>query len=216
MSAVIEVQHLNKSFGDLVAVEDVSFTVEEGEIFGIVGPRGSGKTTIVECLEGLRAHDSGSIQVLGRDPRQERAEVTRRIADRLQDGRLPDRLAVAEALTLYGSFYRDPADWRELMAALGLTTSSRTREGAGTSSSRHRLSVAFADVGRPQVAVLDGLTTGQDPRSRRETWAAVESVRASGVTILLVTPFRAEAEQLCDRVALMDRGRLTVTGPPAR
>jgi ABC-2 type transport system ATP-binding protein len=129
MSAVIEVQRLHKSYGDTVAVDDVSFTVADGEVFGIRGPNGAGKTTTVESIEGLRTPDRGTLSVLGLDPRRDRAELTQRLGVQLQDSQLPDRLRVAEALELYSSFYRAPADWRALMDVLGLARQSKTRFG---------------------------------------------------------------------------------------
>ena len=129
MPAVIEVQHLHKRYGEAVAVDDVSFTVEEGEIFGILGPNGAGKTTTVECVEGLRTPDGGGISVLGLDPWRDRAELTQRLGVQLQDSQLPERLRVAEALRLYSSFYAEPADWRALMDTLGLAGKSSTRFG---------------------------------------------------------------------------------------
>ncbi|MBP2048489.1 ABC-2 type transport system ATP-binding protein [Streptomyces griseochromogenes] len=215
MSAVIEVQNLHKKYGDLVAVDDVSFSVEEGEIFGILGPSGAGKTTTVECIEGLRNRDGGEINVLGLDPRQERAEITQQLGVQLQDGQLPDRMQVAEALSLYSSFYRNPADWRHLMDALGLSSKGGNACGALSGSQKQRLSVALALVGNPQVAVLDELTTELDPQSRRETWELIKTVRDSGVTILLVTRFVEEAELLCDRIAVIDKGRIAATDTPA-
>ena len=216
MPAMIEVLHLHKKYGNLVAVEDVSFTVEEGEVFGILGPAGAGKSTIVECIEGLRNPDGGEINVLGRDPYRERAEITRRLDVQLRNGRPADRLRVAEALSLYSSFYRKPADWRELMDAVGLMTEARTPVGTLSGGKQQRLSVALALVGNPQVAIFDEFTTGLDPRARRDAWELIETVRDSGVTILLTTQSRAEAERLCDRVALMDQGRISVIDTPDR
>jgi ABC-2 type transport system ATP-binding protein len=215
MSEVIEVQHLHKSYGDTVAVDDVSFTVADGEIFGILGPNGAGKTTTVESIEGLRTPDRGAISVLGLDPRRDRAELTQRLGVQLQDSQLPDRLRVDEALELYSSFYRAPADWRALMDALGLAGRSKTRFGQLSGGQKQRLSIALALVGNPQVVVLDELTTGLDPQARRDTWALIEGVRDSGVTILLVTHFMEEAERLCDRVALIDAGRVVAMDTPA-
>jgi ABC-2 type transport system ATP-binding protein len=215
MSAVIEVQHLHKSYRDTVAVEDVSFTVQEGEIFGILGPNGAGKTTTVECIEGLRAPDRGQISVLGLDPRRDRAELTQRLGVQRQDSQLPARLKVAEALELYSSFYRTPADWRTLMDGLGLAGQANTMFGKLSGGQQQRLSIALALVGSPRVAVLDELTTGLDPQARRDTWELIEGVRARGVTIVLVTHFMEEAERLCDRVALIDAGRVVVVDTPA-
>ena len=215
MTAVIDVQHLHKAYQDTVAVDDVSFSVEEGEIFGILGPNGAGKTTTVECIEGLRAPDRGTITVLGLDPRRDRAELTQLLGAQLQDSRLPDRLRVAEALELYSSFYRTPANWRELMELLGLADKQRTMFGQLSGGQQQRLSIALALVGSPQVAVLDELTTGLDPQARRDTWELIEGVRARGVTIVLVTHFMEEAERLCDRVALIDAGRIVAVDTPA-
>ncbi|MCC9312011.1 ABC transporter ATP-binding protein [Kitasatospora sp. RB6PN24] len=214
MSVVIDVRNLRKAYGDLVAVDDVSFAVEEGEIFGILGPRGAGKSTVVECVEGLRDRDGGRIDVLGRDPWRVRSGITRQLDARLQDGRTPDRARVAEALSLYSSFYRDPAAWQRLIDSLGLATGPADGRAAGRPD--EQLAAVLGQVGNPQVAVFDELTTGLDARSREDTWELIEAVRASGVTILLVTEFWEEAERLCDRVALMDKGRLALTDRPAR
>ncbi len=215
MPAVIEVRHLHKRYGDTVAVDDVSFAVERGEIFGILGPNGAGKTTTVECVEGLRTPDGGEITVLGLDPLGDRAELTQRLGVQLQDGRLPDRLTVGEALRLYRSFYRQPADAQDLLDALGLAGKHRTRYADLSGGEKQRLSIALALIGGPEVAVLDELTTGLDPQARRDTWGLIQDVRARGVTILLVTHFMEEAERLCDRVAVIDRGRVAAVDSPA-
>ena len=215
MKTVIEVQHLHKSYGDTTAVDDVSFTVHEGEIFGVLGPNGAGKTTTVECVEGLRKPGRGQISVLGLDPQRDRAELTQRVGMQLQDSQLPDKLQVAEALRLYSSFYRAPADWRALMDVRGLAGKARTRFGKLSGGQKQRLSIALALVGSPQVAVLDELTTGLDPQARRDTWELIEGVRDRGVTIVLVTHFMEEAERLCDRVALIDKGRIVALDTPA-
>jgi len=215
MSAVIDVQHLHKEYGDTVAVGDVSFTVHEGEIFGILGPNGAGKTTTVECIEGLREPDRGEISVLGLDPQRDRAELTELLGVQLQQSRLPDQLRVAEALELCSSFYRNPADWRELMAVLGISAKARTPFRKLSGGQQQRLSIAMALVGSPRVAVLDELTTGLDPQARRDTWDLIEGVRDRGVTIVLVTHFMEEAERLCDRVALIDAGQVVALDTPA-
>ncbi|MFF2077409.1 ATP-binding cassette domain-containing protein [Kitasatospora sp. NPDC058162] len=218
MSAVIDVRNLFKAFDGIPAVDDVSFSVEEGEIFGILGPRGAGKTTIVECLEGLRDRDDGRIEVLGHDPRSERSGITRRLDARLRDGRECERTRVAEALSLYSSFYRDPADWRRLMDTLGRDTgpAGRPADDAPSAQPDEQFAAALTRAGNPQVAVFDELTTGLKRWDREATWDLIESVRADGVTILLVTEHWEEAERLCDRIALMDKGRLTLTDTPAK
>jgi ABC-2 type transport system ATP-binding protein len=215
MAPVIEVRNLHKRYGGKVAVEDVSLTVEEGEILGILGPNGAGKTTTVECVEGLRTPDRGEIKVLGLDPRRDRTELTRRLGVQLQDGQIQERLHVDEALELYSSFYPEPADWRELMAGLGLADKAKTRYAKLSGGQKQRLSIALALVGSPRVAILDELTTGLDPQARRDTWALIEGVRSRGVTIVLVTHFMEEAERLCDRVALIDAGRVVMVDTPA-
>jgi ABC-2 type transport system ATP-binding protein len=215
MTAVIEVQHLQKRYGDTVAVGDVSFTVHEGEIFGILGPNGAGKTTTVECLSGLREPDGGQVSVLGLDPGRDRAELTQRLGIQLQESRLPDQLRVGEALELFSSFYADPADSGELLEVLGLEGKARTAFGKLSGGQKQRLSIALALIGNPRVAVLDELTTGLDPQARRDTWELIERVRDRGVTIVLVTHFMEEAERLCDRVAMIDKGRVVALDTPA-
>jgi ABC-2 type transport system ATP-binding protein len=215
MSNVIEVRNLHKAYGDTVAVDDVSFTVEAGEIFGILGPNGAGKTTTVECVEGLRTPGSGTITVLGLDPWRDRAELTQVLGVQLQDSQLPAKLEVAEALSLYSAFYRHPADWRGLLDVLGLADKARTPFAKLSGGQQQRLSIALALLGSPKVAVLDELTTGLDPQARRDTWGLIEGVRERGVTIVLVTHFMEEAERLCDRVALIDAGRVVAVDTPA-
>jgi ABC-2 type transport system ATP-binding protein len=214
MQNVIEVRNLHKAYGDTVAVDDVSLTVEEGEIFGILGPNGAGKTTTVECIEGLRTPGGGTINVLGLDPQRDRAELTQVLGVQLQDSQVPAKLEVAEALSLYSAFYRDPADWRELLEVLGLAGKAKTRFGKLSGGQKQRLSIALALLGNPKVAVLDELTTGLDPQARRDTWDLIEGIRDRGVTVVLVTHFMEEAERLCDRVALIDAGRVVVADTP--
>lgn len=215
MRSVIEVERLHKSYGSTVAVDDVSFTVTAGEIFGILGRNGAGKTTTVECLVGLRKPDRGRISVLGHDPERDHAEVTRHVGVQLQDNHLPERLRVGEAMRLYRSFYPDPADPADLLAQLGLAGRERTPYGKLSGGQKQRLAIGLALVGRPRIAVLDELTTGLDPHARRDTWDLIDGVRAQGVTIVLVTHFMPEAERLCDRIAVIDAGRVLTTGTPA-
>jgi ABC-2 type transport system ATP-binding protein len=212
---LIEVTGLRKSYGSRVAVDGVSFTVERGEIFGILGTNGAGKTTTVECLQGLRQADSGEISVLGLDPAADRAALTRRVGVQLQESRLPAKLRVREALELFASFYPDPADVDVLLDQVDLRDHARAYFGKLSGGQKQRVSIALALVGKPELAILDELTTGLDPHARRETWRLVEGVRATGVTVLLVTHFMDEAERLCDRVAVFDAGRVVATGTPA-
>ncbi|MEU4530846.1 ABC transporter ATP-binding protein [Micromonospora ureilytica] len=212
---VIEVTHLKKLYGDLVAVDDVSLAVEAGEIFGVLGPNGAGKTTTVECVAGLRVPDGGGVSVLGLDPRRDAAQLRQRVGVQLQESQLPDRLRVSEALELYASFYSNPADPTELIDKLGLGDKRNTAYKKLSGGQKQRLSIALALVGNPEIAILDELTTGLDPQARRDTWGLIEQVRDSGVTIVLVTHFMEEAERLCDRVAVIDRGRVVALDTPA-
>jgi ABC-2 type transport system ATP-binding protein len=215
MTAVIDVGNVHKRYGGTVAVDDVSFTVDEAEIFGILGPNGAGKTTTVECIEGLRTPDRGRIRVLGLDPRTDAAELHQQLGVQLQESELPERIEVGEALELYSSFYRTPADWVELMRTLGLDSKRHTQYRELSGGQKQRLSVALALVGRPRIAVLDELTTGLDPQARREVWALIEGIRDRGVTIVLVTHLMEEAERLCDRVAVLDLGRVVAIDSPS-
>jgi ABC-2 type transport system ATP-binding protein len=211
----VEIAHLRKTYGSLVAVDDVSLSVAVGEIFGILGPNGAGKTTAVECAVGLREPDAGTIRLLGLDPRADRAEVHEIVGVQLQASAQPARLKVAEILDMYRSFYRDPADVTELVEVLGLADKRNDYYKSLSGGQRQRLSVALALIGRPKIAVLDEMTTGLDPQARRDTWGLIEGIRDRGVTIVLVTHFMEEAERLCDRVALIDRGRLVALDTPA-
>jgi ABC-2 type transport system ATP-binding protein len=214
METVIEVTGLQKRYGATVAVDGISLTVRAGEILGIVGPNGAGKTTTVECLEGLRRPDAGEVRVLGLDPARQGAELRQRIGVQLQQAALPDRLKVWEALDLYTSFYRNPADWRRLLEEWGLEPKRDAAFADLSGGQRQRLFIALALVGRPEVVFLDELTTGLDPQARRATWELVRQVRANGATVVLVTHFMEEAEVLCDRVAIVDRGRVVALDTP--
>jgi ABC-2 type transport system ATP-binding protein len=211
----VEITHLRKTYGTLAAVDDVSLAVAEGEIFGILGPNGAGKTTTVECAIGLRTADSGTVRLLGLDPRTERDEIREIVGVQLQTGAQPAKLRVGEILEEYQSFYREPADVGELMDVLGLTAKRGDYYRTLSGGQRQRLSVALALVGRPKIAVLDEMTTGLDPQARRDTWGLIEGIRDRGVTIVLVTHFMEEAERLCDRVALIDNGRVVALDTPA-
>ena len=212
---VIEVTSLHKAYGSVTAVDDVSFAVEPGEIFGILGPNGAGKTTTVECISGLRAPDRGSVRVLGLDPIADRDELHQTVGVQLQEAGLPDKLKVREVMDLFASFYRDPADVAGLLRRLDLTEKADARYKKLSGGQKQRLAIALALVGNPRVVVLDELTTGLDPHARRETWGLVEQVRDAGVTVLLVTHFMEEAERLCDRLALIDHGRVVAVDTPA-
>jgi ABC-2 type transport system ATP-binding protein len=211
----IEVSGLHKSYGSTLAVKDVSLEVEDGEIFGILGPNGAGKTTTVECISGLRKPDTGTISVLGLDPQRDRAALRERVGVQLQEGTLRPQLTVAETISLFASFYPQPADTGELIEMLGLGAKRNAYYRRLSGGQKQRLSIALALVGNPQIAILDELTTGLDPQARRETWRLIETVRDRGITILLVTHFMDEAERLCNRVAVIDSGRVVALDTPA-
>jgi ABC-2 type transport system ATP-binding protein len=213
--AVIEVESLVKAYDGTRVVDEVTFGVERGEIFGIVGPNGAGKTTIVESIGGLRQPDSGSITVLGMDPTLDQAELSQRLGAQLQESRLQERIRVWEALDLYASFYRRPAHWPDLLERVGLGAKRNAKYGDLSGGQKQRLSVALALVGSPEIALLDELTTGLDPQARRSTWDMIEQIRAEGVTVVLVTHFMEEAERLCDRVMVVDGGRVVAMGSPS-
>ncbi|MEU1320848.1 ABC transporter ATP-binding protein [Streptomyces tibetensis] len=212
---VIEVTELRKSYAGRHAVDGVSFAVEEGEIFGILGPNGAGKTTTVECVEGLRVPDSGRVRVAGLDPVTEHGATRRVLGAQLQESELQAKLTVREALELYSAFYPSPLDWRPLAERLGLTAKLDTRFAKLSGGQKQRLFIALALVGNPRAVVLDELTTGLDPRARRDTWELIEDIRANGVTVLLVTHFMEEAQRLCDRIAVIDKGRVAALDTPA-
>ncbi|MFE9651308.1 ABC transporter ATP-binding protein [Streptomyces sp. NPDC006365] len=211
---VIEVTGLRKSYGGRAVVDGVSFAVEEGEIFGILGPNGAGKTTTVECVEGLRIPDAGRVRVTGLDPVADHDAVSRVLGAQLQESELQEKLTVREALELYASFYPSPADWRPLAERLGLSGKLDARFGKLSGGQKQRLFIALALIGDPKVVVLDELTSGLDPRARRDTWELIEDIRANGVTVLLVTHFMEEAQRLCDRIAVIDQGRIAALDTP--
>ncbi|MFC4058885.1 ABC transporter ATP-binding protein, partial [Planomonospora corallina] len=210
----IEVKDLHKRYGETRAVDGVSFTVAAGETFGMVGRNGAGKTTTVECLAGLRRPDGGTVRVLGLDPARRRRELAQRVGVQLQESELPDRLKVAEALRLYAGLYRAPADWRSVMERWGLDPIRNRSFGDLSGGQKQRLQLALALVGAPEVVVLDELTTGLDPVARRETWALIGDLKASGTTVVLVSHHMDEIEALCDRVAVFGAGRITALGSP--
>ncbi len=212
----ISVRNLRKSYGSLLALEDISFEVEEGEIFGIIGPNGSGKTTTVECLQGLREPDSGEMNVLGLDPRSERGDLRSLIGSQLQESALPDRIRVWEALDLFAALSPKAVDWRVLLSQWGLAEKRNTAFANLSGGQRQRLFVALALVSSPRVVFLDEMTTGLDPAARRLAWDLVKGIREQGTTVVLVTHFMDEAESLCDRLAVFKRGRVLAIDAPAQ
>lgn len=214
MPTALVTRNLRKHYGPLIAVDDVSFEVATGEIFGVLGPNGAGKTTIVECLQGLRRSDGGEISVLGLDPRVERRALRQRIGSQLQESALPDRIKVWEALDLFGAAATDAADRTTLLREWGLADKQNARFADLSGGQRQRLFVALALVNRPDLVFLDEMTTGLDPAARREAWQLIEAIRERGTTVVLVTHFMDEAERLCDRLAIIDAGRVAAIDTP--
>jgi ABC-2 type transport system ATP-binding protein len=215
MDAIICVDGLRKVYGAAVAVDGISFEVREGEIFGMVGPNGAGKTTTVECLEGLRKPDAGTVRVLGLDPQRDGKALRQCTGMQLQQSNLPDRMRVWEALDLYASFYPKPLDWRELLAQLGLEDKRDAPFAKLSGGQKQRVFIALALLPDPKLVFLDELTTGLDPQARHAIWDLVRNVRARGKTVVLTTHFMEEAEKLCDRIAILDNGKVVALDTPA-
>ncbi|HTX91867.1 MAG TPA: ABC transporter ATP-binding protein [Anaerolineales bacterium] len=215
MDTIVQVEGLRKTYGALAAVDGVSFEVREGEIFGMVGPNGAGKTTTIECLEGLRKPDSGMVRVLGVDPQLEGQALCLRTGMQLQQSNLPDRMKVWEALDLYASFYPKAVDWKELLLRLGLDEKRNTPFAKLSGGQKQRLFIALALLPDPQLVFLDELTTGLDPQARHAIWDLVRDVRTRGKSVILSTHFMEEAEKLCDRIAILDHGKIVALDTPA-
>jgi ABC-2 type transport system ATP-binding protein len=215
-SPVIRVAGIRKTYGATVAVDDVSFEVLEGEIFGLIGPNGAGKTTTMECVEGLRIPDRGTIAVLGLDPFRDVYRLQERIGVQLQAAQLQKRIKVWEAVDLWASLYRRPVNGDVLLQQLGLTDKRNAWFMTLSGGQKQRLFIALALINDPEVVFLDELTTGLDPQARRTIWELVRGIRDRGKTVFLTTHLMEEAERLCDRVAIIDRGRIIdIDTPPA-
>jgi ABC-2 type transport system ATP-binding protein len=212
--AVVSVESLRKSYGGVAAVDGVSLEIEAGEIFGMVGPNGAGKTTTMDCMTGMRTPDSGRVSVLGLDPSADRKQLLRLIGIQQQDSELPERMKVREAMELFSSFYDHPEPWPGLLEALDLSEKSEAYFSSLSGGQKRRLFVALSLVCRPTIVFLDELTSGLDPHARRSMWDLVRGLRDAGRTVFLSTHYMDEAERLCDRVAVMDRGRVVALGTP--
>src|SRR5437773_5980276 len=212
---VIEVAHLRKLYGSTVAVDDVSFEVFEGEIFGLIGPNGAGKTTTMECVEGVRKADAGRTSVLGLDPARNANALQQRIGVQLQQAQLQKRIRVWEAVDLWASLYPRTVDGRTLLEQLGLTEKRNASFMSLSGGQKQRLFIALALINDPELVFLDELTTGLDPQARRAIWDLVNAIRSRGKTVFLTTHLMEEAERLCDRVAIIDHGRIIDIGTPA-
>src|SRR5258706_553648 len=210
----IEVAHLRKRYGSTVAVDDVSFEVFEGEIFGLIGPNGAGKTTTMECVEGVRTADAGRTTVLGLDPARDAKALQERIGVQLQQAQLQKRIRVWEAVDLWASLYPRTVDGRALLEQLGLTEKRNASFMNLSAGQKQRLFIALALINDPELVFLDELTTGLDPQARRAIWDLVRGIRDRGKTVFMTTHLMEEAERLCDRVAIIDHGRIIDIATP--
>ena len=213
--AAVAVENLGKAYDGRWVVDGIDFTIRRGEIFALLGPNGAGKTTTIEILEGYRGADRGSARVLGLDPIRDHAELMQRAGLMLQQGGIYPGIRVAEALQLFAHFYRDPIAPGALLEQVGLQAVARTRYRQLSGGEQQRLSLALALIGRPEIVFLDEPTAGMDPQARHTTWEIVRSLKSRDVTVLLTTHSMDEAEELADRVAIIDRGRLVALGEPA-
>jgi len=215
MSDIVHVEGLCKAYGSIMAVDNISFEVREGEIFGMVGPNGAGKSTTIEIIEGLRSADHGTVRVLNLDPVYQERQLRPLIGVQLQQANLPENIKVWEALDLYASFYPHTLDWGELLERLGLTEKRNSTFRQLSGGQKQRLFIALALLNDPQLVFLDELTTGLDPQARHAIWDLVGEIRKRGQTVFLTTHFMEEAERLCDRVAILDNGRIVAIDTPA-
>ncbi|MBI3734732.1 MAG: ABC transporter ATP-binding protein, partial [Chloroflexi bacterium] len=210
----IVVRNLVKRYGKLAAVDDIGFEVGTGEIFGLLGPNGAGKTTTVECIEGLRAPDQGEIEVMGLNPHRDRSRIKERIGIQLQTTGLYPKLTVREVIDLFASFFKRTLPTDQIIDMTGLREKMNTRSKDLSGGQRQRLSVALALINDPDLVFLDEPTTGLDPQARRRTWDVIEQLRSQGKTILMTTHYLDEAERLCDRVAVVDHGKIIAMDKP--
>lgn len=204
---IVQVEHLNLSFKNVRAVQDVSFTIESGEVLAVIGSNGSGKTSTIECVEGLRKPDSGSILVFGKNPRLHRKDIYTKIGVQLQETEYPAKIRVDELCRLFANFYERPADWEHLLPQLNLEEKKKRTVSKLSGGEKQRLSVLLALMGRPKLLILDELTTGLDPEVRQNMWSTFRTVRENGVSILLVSHYLDEVEALADKILYLEKGR---------
>lgn len=214
-TAAIMADNLTKAYRGRTAVDGITLRIEPGEVFGVLGTNGAGKTTTVEMLAGLRKPDGGDVRIFGFDPRRDRGTVRQILGVQLQQAEMHHSLTVDELIDLYRSFYPDPRPAAELRALVGLEDQRRVRFEKLSGGQQQRLSIALALVGRPRIVILDELTTGLDPHARRRMWTTLEGLRQEDVTVVLVSHAMDEVERLCDRVALIDSGRVVAIDTPA-
>ena len=212
---VVRVEDLKKCYGEVHAVDGISLCVSRGEIFGIVGPNGAGKTTTMDCIVSMRKPDSGFIRVLNLDPRRQRKALLEKVGIQQQESELPDRMKVREAIELFSCFYADSTDAAGILSRLGLSDKKESYFSALSGGQKKKLFVALSLVGDPEIVFLDELTSGLDPQARRSMWDLVRGLRDDGKTVFLSTHYMDEAEKLCDRVAIIDNGKVVAMDTPA-
>lgn len=213
--SAVSIANVSKQFGSFTAVDNISLTIEPGEIFGIIGPNGAGKTTTVNMICGMFPPTSGEVRTLGLDPIRDERKLRTNLGVQFQEAQLPNMITTKEALVLYSSFYKNPVPWESLAEEWGLGDKHNTRFEKLSGGQKQRLFICLALLNKPDLVVLDELTTGLDPNARRQSWELVKKIRDSGATVLLVTHFMEEAEHLCDRIALINKGRIEAMGTPS-
>jgi len=215
MDDTVRIRGLRKTYGDLVAVDGVDLTVARGEIFGLLGHNGAGKTTTIECALGLRERDGGDVSLLGMDPEKDRKKLFEKVGVQLQEAGYQDKIRVGELCAFSSGLYSQPRDWRELAARFGLSGKEGSAVASLSGGERQKLSIVLALIPGPELVFLDELTTGLDPKARRQMWALIEGLKAEGVTIFMTSHYMEEVERLCDRIAIMKSGRIAAQGSPA-
>jgi ABC-2 type transport system ATP-binding protein len=215
MEEAIRASGLRKSYGGIAAVEGLDLSVGRGEVFGLLGHNGAGKTTTVECMLGTRRRDGGSVSLLGMDPERDRRSLFQRVGAQFQESGYQDKIRVGELCEFSAALYARPRDYRELLGRLGLEGKARAAVSGLSGGERQKLSILLALLPGPELVFLDELTTGLDPKARREMWALVKGLKAEGVTVFLTSHYMEEVEYLCDRIAILKNGRLVAQGTPA-
>ena len=214
MSHVVEVENVRKVYGSLIAVDDLCFSIEDGDVFGLLGPNGAGKTTTVEMIEGLRKPNSGSIRVAGKDVRKGIAAIREILGVQLQTTSLPELLRVKEILTLFASYYKNPLPVQDVIEEVSLTEKGNTYIQNLSGGQHQRLALALALINDPQILILDEPTTGLDPQARHNLWDIIKRLSESGKTIILTTHYMEEAEKLCNKVGIIDHGKIIALDSP--
>ncbi len=204
---IVQVENMNLSYKNLHAVQNVSFSLKSGEILAVIGPNGSGKTSTVECIEGLRNPDSGLVRVFGKDPWLHRSEIYKEMGVQLQETEYPAKIRVAELCRLFASFYERPADWELLLAQLGLDGKRKCPAHNLSGGEKQRLSILLSLMGRPKLLILDELTTGLDPEVRQSMWVSFGNIRKGGVAVLMVSHYLDEVEALADKILYLEKGK---------